>query len=132
MKKTLKLISLLLAVVLLLGLTACGGGGEKQKGKVKISFWAELSSATQDALQQIVKDFNASHPNIVVTLVPQADSSSLSNVLRGSNAPDVIMVDDRIIKSYVAEGFLEKLTDMTSGTVEGMETGQEYRAFPIT
>ena len=30
-----------------------------------------------------------------------------------------------------APEFLEKLTDMTSGTVEGMETGQEYRAFPI-
>ena len=29
------------------------------------------------------------------------------------------------------EPFLEKLTDMTAGTVEGMETGQEYRAFPI-
>ena len=29
------------------------------------------------------------------------------------------------------EPFLEKLTDMTSGTVEGMETGREYRAFPI-
>ena len=27
--------------------------------------------------------------------------------------------------------FLEKLTDLSSGTVEGMETGQEYRAFPI-
>ena len=27
--------------------------------------------------------------------------------------------------------FLERLTDMTAGTVEGMETGQEYRAFPI-
>ena len=27
--------------------------------------------------------------------------------------------------------FFDKLTDMTSGTVEGMETGQEYRAFPI-
>ena len=27
--------------------------------------------------------------------------------------------------------FLERLTDMTSGTVEGMETGKEYRAFPI-
>lgn len=27
--------------------------------------------------------------------------------------------------------FLERLTDMTSGTVEGMEVGQEYRAFPI-
>lgn len=27
--------------------------------------------------------------------------------------------------------FLEKLTDLSSGTVEGMETGQEYRAFPV-
>ena len=31
----------------------------------------------------------------------------------------------------MAGTFLEKLTDMTAGTVEGMETGQEYRAFPI-
>ena len=31
-----------------------------------------------------------------------------------------------------ANPFLEKLTDMTSGTVEGMELGQEYRAFPVT
>jgi len=30
-----------------------------------------------------------------------------------------------------APKFLDKLTDMTSGTVEGMETGQEYRAFPV-
>ena len=29
------------------------------------------------------------------------------------------------------EAFLEKLTDMTAGTVEGMEIAQEYRAFPI-
>ena len=27
--------------------------------------------------------------------------------------------------------FLEKLTDLSSGTVEGMETGREYRAFPV-
>ena len=31
----------------------------------------------------------------------------------------------------MAGAFLEKLTDMTAGTVEGMETGQEYRAFPV-
>lgn len=30
-----------------------------------------------------------------------------------------------------AQPFLEKLTDITSGTVEGMEVGQEYRAFPV-
>ena len=30
-----------------------------------------------------------------------------------------------------AQAFLDKILDMTSGTVEGMETSQEYRAFPI-
>lgn len=30
-----------------------------------------------------------------------------------------------------AQPFLDRLTDLTSGTVEGMEIGQEYRALPI-
>ena len=30
-----------------------------------------------------------------------------------------------------AQAFLDKILDMTAGTVEGMETGQEYRAFPV-
>ena len=30
-----------------------------------------------------------------------------------------------------AKAFLDKILDMTAGTVEGMETGQEYRASPI-
>ena len=40
------------------------------------------------------------------------------------------------LEILLAEGdvqaFLTRLTDMTSGTVEGMQIGQEYRAFPIT
>ena len=36
-----------------------------------------------------------------------------------------------LFAEHMAGTFLEKLTDMTAGTVEGMETGQEYRAFPI-
>ena len=30
-----------------------------------------------------------------------------------------------------AQAFLDKILDMTSGPVEGMETAQEYRAFPV-
>ena len=30
-----------------------------------------------------------------------------------------------------AQPFLEKLTDLSAATIEGMETGREYRAFPI-
>ena len=39
------------------------------------------------------------------------------------------------LEILVAQGdsqkFLDKIIDMTSGTVEGMETGLEYRAFPV-
>ena len=37
-----------------------------------------------------------------------------------------------LIAQGQSQAFLDKLTDMTAGTVEGMETGKEYRAFPIT
>ena len=30
------------------------------------------------------------------------------------------------------QSFLDRLTDMTAGTVEAMEIGQEYRAFPVS
>ena len=30
-----------------------------------------------------------------------------------------------------AQAFLDKITDMTAGTVEALQTGQEYRAFPV-
>ena len=39
------------------------------------------------------------------------------------------------LEILVAEGqtqpFLDRIVDMTSGTVEGMQIGQEYRAFPV-
>ena len=30
------------------------------------------------------------------------------------------------------QAFLDRLTDMTAGTVEALEIAQEYRAFPVT
>ena len=36
-----------------------------------------------------------------------------------------------LVAQEQAQAFLDKITDMTAGTVEGMETAQEYRAFPI-
>ena len=37
-----------------------------------------------------------------------------------------------LLAAAKTQPFLDKLTDMTAGSVEGMETGQEYKAFPIT
>ncbi len=36
-----------------------------------------------------------------------------------------------LIAQPKAQAFLDRVVDMTAGTVEGMEVGQEYRAFPV-
>lgn len=113
MGKIKRILAVALTITMVFSLMACGGDGKKQKGKVKVSFWAEVNSANQDTLLQIVEDFNNSHSDIYVTLVPQSAgyASGLSNTLRGSNPPDVVTVDDKVFKSYVEEGYLEKLDD---------------------
>ena len=37
-----------------------------------------------------------------------------------------------LVPEAQAQPFLDKLTDMSAATIEGMETDQEYRAFPVT
>ena len=36
-----------------------------------------------------------------------------------------------LIAQPKAQAFLDRVVDMTAGTVEGMEVAQEYRAFPV-
>ena len=36
-----------------------------------------------------------------------------------------------LVPEAQAQPFLDRLTDLSAATVEGMETGQEYRAFPV-
>lgn len=36
-----------------------------------------------------------------------------------------------LVAQEQVQAFLDKITDMTAGTVEAMELGQEYRAFPV-
>ena len=112
-KKVYKLCSLLIVLVMVFGLVACGNSDKKQKGMVKISFWAEVTRANQDALLEVVQEFNNSHSDVYVTLVPQSTGfgSNLSTTLSGSTPPDVVMVEDKQFKTYVQEGYLEKLDD---------------------
>ena len=37
-----------------------------------------------------------------------------------------------LMPEAAAQPFLDKLTDMSAATIEGMETAKEYRAFPVT
>lgn len=37
-----------------------------------------------------------------------------------------------MVPCAMSQPFLDRLTDLSAGTLEGLETGQEYRAFPVT
>ena len=55
---------------------------------------------------------------------------AFGGILRSTEFGAEVDLEILLPQAQVA-AFLERLTDMTAGTVEGMETGQEYRAFPV-
>lgn len=59
------------------------------------------------------------------------EAESLGGIIRNAEFGAEVELEILFPQSQT-QPFLNRLTDMTSGTVEGLETGQEYRAFPIT
>ena len=58
------------------------------------------------------------------------ETEAFGGVIRDTNfGADVEL--EILVAAPQTQAFLEKLTDMTAGTVEAMEVGQEYRAFPV-
>lgn len=127
----LKRKSLALFLVVLLVLCTAGCGSARKKGKTKISFWAGISDANQSQYTEAIKKFNDAHSNIEVTLIPQSSdfSSNLSGALRGSNPPDVVMVEDKYFKQYVGEGYLTKLDNyIESNTDESFSLDEMWKS----
>ena len=57
--------------------------------------------------------------------------SAFDGIIRGTDYGAEVELEV-LFPEARTEGFLAHLTDMTSGTVEAMEIGQEYRAFPVS
>ena len=58
------------------------------------------------------------------------ETESFGGIIRSTDFGSEVELE-LLFPEAKAPEFLEKLTDMTAGTVEAMETGTEYRAFPI-
>ena len=58
------------------------------------------------------------------------ETESFGGIIRSTDFGSEVELELLFPEAKTPE-FLEKLTDMTAGTVEAMETGTEYRAFPI-
>jgi len=98
MKSARWLVGILIAVTLL---SACGGGGQasasggsvNSKGHINLEFWYALGGDAGKAVEQLVKDFNASQSNITVVATYQGDYTTamakLYTAITGNSLPSL-------------------------------------------
>lgn|GEM_PF-672168 len=94
--------------------TTSGGSGNV----VDITFWYGIGSNLSDDVQTMVKEFNASHPNIHVTATYQGSYSGggpeqqkLLAALAAGNPPDIAQIEVNSMGVFANSG---KLMDLTS------------------
>ena len=111
-----KVIALLLALVMVFGLVACGG--TKGNEKVEISMIAaQYGTQTADWWANFVKEFNAANEgiNLVVDVVSWNDiTAKVQTRIGNNNAPDILNIDS--FADYQAAGLLLPAQDYVSET----------------
>ena len=111
-------------------LAGCGGtaatnSGTGSSGSVQDITWQTMwSGATLSLLNQMVTEFNRTHPTIHVTEsnIPSAtgDAKLLSEISAG-DPPDVFTEWNPVLGEYAADGSIQPLTPYLTGKYAGLE-----------
>ena len=112
-----KITSLLLAVVMVFGLVACGGGEAEEDtgadGKTTVQFWHCMGSDNGDRIQRMVDRFNASQDEIEVVATYQGGyeegNAKLQTAIAGGTAPDIAQIERGFVEPYAKAERLEDL-----------------------
>ncbi|ROQ76850.1 carbohydrate ABC transporter substrate-binding protein (CUT1 family) [Streptomyces sp. CEV 2-1] len=101
------------ATALALLLTGCGGGGGRADGRITIRFQSlAWQKESVDANKQLVKEWNASHPDVRVQYVQGSWDSVHDQLLtsfEGDEAPDVIHDASDDLADFAYGGYLADL-----------------------
>ncbi|MFJ9583663.1 ABC transporter substrate-binding protein [Streptomyces acidicola] len=105
-----------LAMVLLLLLTGCSSGGGRDDGRITLRFqslaWQQESV---EANKELVKEWNAAHPDIQVEYVQgswDGVHDQLLTSFEGGEAPDIIHDASDDLADFAYGGYLADLTDL--------------------
>lgn len=160
-----KLASLLLAALMAAMLAACGGGGSSstpatsqggsQAGTssvpaatgepVTITYWMHSGAAFDTVMDELVADFNAANPDIIVETeyIPFADyMSKLIPALGTGTGPDVFKIQQGMVAKLAEVGSIQPLdaevlpgsmieANFVESTVGGMMYDGQYYGVPI-
>lgn len=103
-----------------------GSSPSTPKGKVTdIVWWNMWSGATVKLTDEMVTQFNASHPTIHVTQlnVPSADGDAkLLSAIAGGDAPDLFTEWNPTIGEYAASGAIQPMNKFVTGKYSGVES----------
>ena len=109
-----KIITLLLALVLTISLTACSnsGGTTTEDGKTRVVLWHTYTEDQQAFIDQAVADFNATHEDIEVVVETQALENFESKVMQAvstGTGPNLIIHYASEAANYVNDGLVADL-----------------------
>jgi len=136
-------ILLLLILILAMVLSACGGGSSSgstssssesgsvdKNGHVTLQFWYALSGDAGNAVEYLVKQFNASQSAITVVPTFQGDYSTtqakLYSAIAGGTVPNVAQVGGAALLG--SSGAVLPISQFLSGS-NGMDTSDIIQAF---
>ena len=112
MKKFLRMVSLGLATVMAVGLTACGGGSKSSGGTITKQIWGK---AQRDGMQALADAYHEQNPDVTVEIqVTSWDEywTKLEAAATSNTLPDVFWMHTNYILQYADNGMLADLTDL--------------------
>ncbi|KGE19278.1 extracellular solute-binding protein [Paenibacillus wynnii] len=115
MKKKWGLTALILVFMVSGVLAGCG-----DKGKNTVTFWTPLTGDDGAYMDQLVKDYNATNPDIKVKHVITADMyTKISTVMNsGKGVPDLSIIHADRVPGFVKQDMLEPITNVTAAQPE--------------
>lgn len=120
MKITKKIPLFLASLLLIGGLTSCGGGGNDQNVLNIVCINAGYGRVWID---KIAEQFTADHPEITVKIRADRNSESIiqQDLNKSKNPDDLYISVGAVWKSYAAQGYFADLSDLIEEEVDGVK-----------
>jgi multiple sugar transport system substrate-binding protein len=107
-----KILTLLIIALMLFSLSC----GKKQVQKTTVTFWHGLGGPLGDALNEMVKDYNKTHPEAVVVLNQVSSYEALSQKLMASiqagKQPDIAQVFESWTSKFIEADVIVPIEDL--------------------
>lgn len=116
-----KLLAFLLALTLVLSMTACGqdtATNDEEQSVIELTLWTYPVGDWGDkaAVENLLTQFNSVYPDIHVTvqcLDEATGDDKLSTAVDGGVSPDILLAQpDRLVKGWGAEGMMADLSEL--------------------